>query len=78
MYILLEGHADKSVSRKHDNFEVGQKRADFVKNALLARGVPENKITAISKGDQEPRIDSESQEARKSNRRVELFLKQNI
>lgn len=77
LLIVLEGHADKSKSRRFDNYEVAQKRADFLKNALTSRGVPENRIQTISRGDTLPRMQGNSAEARKSNRRVELFIKQN-
>lgn len=76
LYVILEGHADKSLSKKHDNYTVGLKRANFIKNALVSRGLSENKIEVISKSDDEPRIDSDTPEARKSNRRVELIIKQ--
>lgn len=75
--IVVEGHADKSKSRRYDNFEVAQKRADFVKNALLSRGIPDDRIESISRGDTMPRKDIESLDAKKNNRRVELFIKQN-
>lgn len=75
--IVLEGHADKSKSRRYDNFEVAQKRADFVKNALVSRGIPDYRIESISRGDTLPRMDIESPDAKKNNRRVELFIKQN-
>lgn len=75
--IVVEGHADKSKSRRYDNFEVAQKRADFIKNALLSRGIPDERIESISRGDTMPRMDIESSDAKKNNRRVELFIKQN-
>ena len=76
--IVVEGHADKSKSRHYDNFEVAQKRADFIKNALLSRGIPDERIELISRGDTMPRIVIESSDTKKNNRRVELFIKQNI
>ena len=76
--IVVEGHADKSKSRHYDNFEVAQKRADFIKNALLSRGIPDERIELISRGDTMPRMVIKSSDTKKNNRRVELFIKQNI
>lgn len=75
--VELVGHADNSASNKLDNYEVGLKRAQHIRGLLVDRGVDETKIIVDSKGDTEPRIEDDTENARKKNRRVELFLKPN-
>ena len=75
--VELVGHADNSSSKELDNYEVGLKRANHIKELLVDRGVDEAKIIVDSKGDTEPRIEDDTENARKKNRRVELFLKPN-
>jgi outer membrane protein OmpA-like peptidoglycan-associated protein len=73
--VALIGHTDNTSSQ--NNYEIGLKRANHIKDLLLSRSVDETKIIVESKGEEEPRIEGDSPEAHIKNRRVELFLKPN-
>lgn len=51
--VRLSGHTD-SVSSEESNLRLGQRRADIVKNYLVAKGVSSSKIIATSKGEMVP------------------------
>lgn len=75
-YIVeLIGHTDNTSSQ--NNYEIGLKRANYIKDLLLAKGVDETNIIVDSKGDEVPRMEGDTPEAHARNRRVELFLKPN-
>lgn len=74
--IVLVGHADKTTSRDQQNYDIGLKRAEFIRNLLTAKNVSSGKIQVISEGDSSPRVNGNTSEAKTLNRRVELFIKQ--
>ena len=73
--LLLAGHTDYSKSRSSNNYQIGLKRAEFIKAMLTRRAVPASKIEVKSYGDTSPRVEGNTDEARALNRRVELFIK---
>lgn len=56
------------------NLRVSQKRADSVANALIAMGVPSNRIQVGSRGDAEPIYYESMPLGEAGNRRTEIFL----
>ena len=76
-YVHLVGHTSTTSGIKVDNHAIGLKRAEHVKSLLTKRGVDPSKISVESKGSDHPAEEGETAEARKKNRRVELFLKSN-
>lgn len=50
---LIEGHADERGTREY-NFALGARRAEAVKQYMIARGVPASRIRTISYGKERP------------------------
>jgi outer membrane protein OmpA-like peptidoglycan-associated protein len=72
--IVLTGHTDNTSSSEF-NLRLGQKRADVMKNILIAKGVDPSKITSQSKGESVPISSNRTEEGKAQNRRVELEIK---
>lgn len=51
--VQIEGHADERGTRAY-NLALGARRANAVRNYLVAQGVPANKVTTISFGKERP------------------------
>jgi outer membrane protein OmpA-like peptidoglycan-associated protein len=71
--MVVEGHTD-SQGRESENLELGQKRAQAVRDYVVSRGVPSDKITAIGIGQARPIGDNKTVEGRAQNRRVEIIV----
>jgi outer membrane protein OmpA-like peptidoglycan-associated protein len=71
--MVVEGHTDSQGDDKH-NLELGQKRADSVRNYLVGKGVKAEHITAVGIGEGRPVADNNSAEGRANNRRVEIII----
>ena len=71
--LLLEGHTD-NVGSASFNQALSQRRADVVRDALLARGVPEARIKSLGVGLSKPLAPNDTETGRKLNRRVEIIL----
>ena len=71
--IEIIGYAD-SKGTDAVNKTVSEKRANAVKDALLARKVPAGSLTAVGKGSADPIGDNKTAEGRAKNRRVELKI----
>lgn len=70
----ISGHTD---SRGDDNYnlKLSKKRAEFVRELLIKRGVDANILVAVGKGETEPIItDAETEAQHEQNRRVELSI----
>ncbi len=79
--IIIEGHTD-SIGTDAYNFNLSQRRANTVKVFLSGKGIPNNSMTAIGKGEGEPAAPNElpgggdNPEGRAKNRRVVLQVTQ--
>ena len=71
--IHIEGHTDGR-GNANANQLLSQRRADSVRNALVAAGVAAARITSIGLGDTEPVADNDTEEGRAKNRRVDVIL----
>jgi len=71
--IVIEGHTD-DVGSDADNLELSKARANTVREYLISRGVDENKISAVGKGESTPIENNKSTEGRAINRRVEIVV----
>ncbi len=71
--MTVEGHTD-SQGQKAYNVELGQKRAQAVREQLVARGVAADRIKAVGIGPDRPIADNTSAEGRANNRRVEIIV----
>lgn len=72
--LVVEGHTD-STGTERDNYLLGQKRAEAVKQALVARGIDDFRIQTISFGETRAAAPETSEEGLALNRRVELEFK---
>ena len=73
--LQLDGHTDNTGSEKA-NIKVSQKRVDAVKNILVKKGIPADRIEAVGHGSSMPLVDNKTAENRAKNRRVEAkFVK---
>ena len=51
--VTIEGHCDERGTREY-NLALGERRADAVKNVLVAAGIPASRISTISYGKERP------------------------
>jgi outer membrane protein OmpA-like peptidoglycan-associated protein len=71
--IMVEGHTD-SQGTEDFNMVLSQGRAQAVRDYLVSRGVPTDRITAQGYGLTRPVADNKSPEGRANNRRVEIIV----
>lgn len=71
--VSLEGHSD-SVGRDEANLALSEKRALSVRNELLLRGIPADRLNTVGYGEIRPLPPNDSDTGRKLNRRVELII----
>ena len=71
MYELL-GYTDSMGSEAY-NLDLSQRRADTVRNEMIKRGAPADRIKATGYGEADPVGDNTTKEGRARNRRVELY-----
>lgn len=74
---IVIGHTD-NVGDGPSNLKLSQRRAETVRNVIISMGVEANRLTAIGKGDKEPKADNSTEEGRLMNRRVEVQLVQTV
>ncbi|WP_395073690.1 OmpA family protein [Flavobacterium sp.] len=72
--ITCVGHTD-NVGNRDVNINLGQNRANFIKNYLSKNGISDNRIESTSKGPDEPIADNNSAEGKTKNRRTVVNLK---
>ena len=69
--VKLEGNCDEWGSDEY-NYALGLKRAKTSKDALIAQGITEDRITIISFGEANPECSEKTQECWSKNRRVDF------
>ncbi len=67
----LEGHTDERGSREY-NIALGERRANAVRQAMIAMGVPPQRIRVVSYGEERPAAAGQSEQSYALNRRVEI------
>lgn len=67
----LGGHTDNT-GEPEANLALSSARAEAVREALIARGVPADKLTATGFGDTRPIADNDTEQGRAANRRTTL------
>lgn len=72
--ILVEGHTD-SIGSDAYNQTLSEKRAAAVKNYLISKGIPTDKVASAGKGEKQPIADNNTVLGRAQNRRVELRVR---
>jgi OOP family OmpA-OmpF porin len=71
--IELQGHTDSSGADQY-NLQLSQKRADAVRDYLLAQGVASSQLTSKGYGETQPIEDNSTAEGRTANRRVVMSV----
>lgn len=66
--IVIEGHADERGTREY-NLALGERRANAVKDYLVAQGIPANRVRTISYGKERPVALGSNETAWAQNRR---------
>jgi peptidoglycan-associated lipoprotein len=66
--IRIEGHADSRGTNEY-NLALGERRAAAVRDYLVSLGLPSNRVTIVSKGEEEPFCTEESEACWQQNRR---------
>ncbi len=75
LHLTIEGYTDNTGTPEL-NLKLSQLRAAAVKNYLVKKGVPENRLTSKGFGEEHPISDNNTSEGKEKNRRVELKLSQ--
>jgi peptidoglycan-associated lipoprotein len=71
--IMLEGHADERGSSEY-NLALGTRRAESAKEYLVSLGVMPNRITVVSKGEEEPVCRDSAESCWQQNRRGHFII----
>ncbi|MEN6332575.1 MAG: OmpA family protein [Smithella sp.] len=71
--IIVEGHTDSRGSDSY-NQALSQRRAESVRDYIVRKGYPADRIQARGKGEGSPIADNASAEGRANNRRVEIVI----
>jgi OOP family OmpA-OmpF porin len=78
--VLVTGHTDRLGTDAH-NQPLSQRRADVVRDYLVSKGVPKDKIETIGMGEKQPVVQCDQKnmkaliECLQPNRRVEVQVK---
>lgn len=71
--VNINGHADRAGSDDY-NMQLSERRAQLVKDALVAAGVPEAVLHYFAFGETDPKLPTDDGIREPLNRRVEIFL----
>ena len=71
--LIAVGHTD-SIGTEEYNQGLSERRANTVKNYLISKGIPADRIYAEGKGETSPVADNSTREGRAQNRRVEIEI----
>ncbi len=74
LVVVIEGHADERGTREY-NLALGDRRANSVKNYLVALGVSPSRLTVISYGKERPAVPGANDMAWSQNRRGVTLVK---
>ena len=74
--VIVEGHTDNvpHSSRTYDNWDLSSDRALAVLRVMEGAGVDPTRLAAAGYGEHRPRASNDTEEGRRSNRRVEVLI----
>jgi outer membrane protein OmpA-like peptidoglycan-associated protein len=73
VYVEIQGFTDAQGSHKH-NLQLGEARAEAARRYLAKQGVPLNRISTISYGEEEPVAPNNTRSGRAQNRRIVVVV----
>ncbi len=65
--IMVEGHADSRGTNEY-NLALAENRADAVRDYLVSLGLPNDRVTVVSKGEEQPFCQEETESCWQQNR----------
>ena len=71
--VMVEGHADSRGTNEY-NLALGERRADAVRDYMVSLGVPTDRITIVSKGEEQPFCSEETEACWQQNRRGHFII----
>ncbi len=71
--IMVEGHADARGTNEY-NLALAERRADAVRDYLVSLGVPTDRMTIVSKGEEQPFCAEETEGCWQQNRRGHFII----
>jgi outer membrane protein OmpA-like peptidoglycan-associated protein len=71
--VQVEGHTC-NIGTPEYNLALGDRRANAVRDYLMSRGVPNDRLTTISYGEEHPKFENAREESRRLNRRAALVV----
>jgi peptidoglycan-associated lipoprotein len=71
--ILIEGHADSRGTNEY-NLALGERRADSARDYMVSLGIPAERITISSKGEEQPFCREENESCWHQNRRGHFIV----
>lgn len=72
-FALVVGHTDRAGAADY-NLKLAERRANSVRDALIARGIPEDRIEVSFEGEGDPALITEDGEREPLNRRVQVLI----
>jgi peptidoglycan-associated lipoprotein len=72
--MTIEGHTC-NIGTAEYNLALGSRRATSVRDYLVGRGVPADRLTTISYGEERPKYDNSREDTRRLNRRAALVVR---
>lgn len=72
--VELAGHTD-NVGSEAFNLKLSNERAEVVRQALISKGIQENRLSAVGYGSMKPLYANDTDEHRAGNRRTEMSIK---
>jgi peptidoglycan-associated lipoprotein len=65
--VMVEGHADSRGTPEY-NLALGERRADTVRDYIVSLGIPNDRVTIVSKGEEQPFCKEETESCWQLNR----------
>jgi len=72
--VSIEGHTC-NIGTAEYNLALGERRAASVREYLISRGVPADRLSTVSYGEEKPKHDNAREETRRLNRRAALTVR---
>jgi len=70
---MIEGHADSRGTNEY-NLALGERRADTVRSYMVSLGIPVDRMTIVSKGEEQPFCNEETEACWQQNRRGHFII----